>query len=122
VWTLSPRGPDWMPITPKTGSLIPCRNTVWRSLSPQRYRVAPAARLQSQLGTDIEVCDTVRLVIWPVLIFVVVIVVLLAIDDALLGLLESALALYGPLVVVLGVYVLFKLALHGIRFIGSQFM
>ena len=22
VWTLSPRGPDWMPITPKTGSLF----------------------------------------------------------------------------------------------------
>ena len=23
VWTLSPRGPDWMPITPKTGSTRP---------------------------------------------------------------------------------------------------
>ena len=22
MWTLSPRGPDWMPITPKTGSLF----------------------------------------------------------------------------------------------------
>jgi HSP20 family protein len=22
VWTIRPRGPDWMPITPKTGSLF----------------------------------------------------------------------------------------------------
>lgn len=36
----------------------------WRPLSPQRHRVAHAARPQSQLGTDIEVCDTVRLGKW----------------------------------------------------------
>jgi hypothetical protein len=46
-----------------------------------------------------------HLVVWPVLIFVGVIVVLLALDGALWGLFESALALYGPLVVILGVYV-----------------
>src|SRR5215475_15264947 len=33
----------------------------WWLLSPQRYRAAHAARLQPQLGTDIEICDTVRL-------------------------------------------------------------
>ena len=33
----------------------------WWSLSSRRYRVARAAPLQSQLGTDIEICDTVRL-------------------------------------------------------------
>jgi hypothetical protein len=33
----------------------------WWQLSPQCYRVAHAARLQPQLGTDIEICDTVRL-------------------------------------------------------------
>ena len=43
-----------------------------------------------------------QLVVWPVLTFVAVIVVLLALDDALWGLFESALALYGPLVVIFG--------------------
>ena len=62
-----------------------------------------------------------RRVVWPVLTFVAVIVVLLALDDALWGLFESALALYGPLVVILGTYVLFKSAVRGIRHIGSQF-
>ena len=58
---------------------------------------------------------------WPVLIFVGVIVVLLVLDDALWGFFESALALYGPLVVVVGAYVLFKSAVRGVRFIASQF-
>ena len=62
-----------------------------------------------------------HLVVWPVLIFVGAIVVLLALDGALWGLFESALALYGPIVVVLGAYVLFKSAVRGIRSIGSQF-
>ena len=62
-----------------------------------------------------------HLVVWPVLIFVGVVVVLLALDDALWGLFESALALYGPLVVVLGAYVLVRSAVRGIRFIGGQF-
>ena len=62
-----------------------------------------------------------HLVVWPVLIFVGTIVVLLALDGALWGLFESALALYGPIVVVLGAYVLFKSAVRGIRSIGSQF-
>ena len=55
------------------------------------------------------------------LIFVGVIVALLALDDALWGLFESALALYGPLVVILGVYVLSMSAVRGIRFIWYQF-
>jgi len=62
-----------------------------------------------------------HLVVWPVLIFVGVIVVLLVLDDALWGFFESALALYGPLAVLLSAYVLFKSADRGIRFIGSQF-
>ena len=39
-----------------------------------------------------------QLVVWPVLTFVSVIAALLVLDDALWGLFESALALYGPLV------------------------
>ena len=62
-----------------------------------------------------------NLVVWPVLIFVGVIVVLLVLDDALWGFFESALALYGPLAVLLSAYVLFKSADRGIRFIESQF-
>ena len=62
-----------------------------------------------------------HLVVWPVLIFVGVIMVLLALDDALWGLFESALALYGPLVVILGAYVLLMSAVRGIRFIWLQF-
>jgi hypothetical protein len=49
-----------------------------------------------------------HLVVWPVLIFVGVIAALLTLDDALWGLFDLALALYGPLVVVLGAYVLLK--------------
>jgi hypothetical protein len=59
-------------------------------------------------------------VVWPVLIFVGAIGGLLALDDSLWGLFESALALYGPLVMVLGGYVLFKSAVHGVRLIGNQ--
>jgi hypothetical protein len=62
-----------------------------------------------------------HIVVWPVLIFVGVIVVLLVLDDALWGFFESALALYGPLVVVLGAYVLMKSAVRGIGFIGRHF-
>ena len=62
-----------------------------------------------------------QLVVWPVLTFVAVIVALLALDEALWGLFESALALYGPLVVIFGTYVLFKSAVRGVRLIGSQF-
>ena len=59
-------------------------------------------------------------VVWPALIFVGAIGVLLALDDALWMTFESALALYGPLVVVLGGYVLFKSAVRGARLIGNQ--
>src|SRR5262245_29206852 len=38
-----------------------CDADWWLPL-PQRYRAAHAAPLQPQLGTDIEICDTVRLV------------------------------------------------------------
>jgi hypothetical protein len=62
-----------------------------------------------------------HLVVWPALIFVATIVVLLALDDALWVTLESALALYGPLVVALGGYVLFKSVVRGVSFIRSQF-
>ena len=56
-----------------------------------------------------------HLVVWPVSIFIGVIVVLLALDDALSALFESALALYGPPVVVLGGYALLKSAVREIR-------
>ena len=62
-----------------------------------------------------------HLVVSPVLIFVGVIVVLLALDDALWGVFKAALALYGPLVVVLGAYALFKSVVRAIGFVGSQF-
>jgi hypothetical protein len=61
-----------------------------------------------------------HLVVWPVLIFVGVIAALLALDDALWGLFDLALALYGPLVVVLGAYVLLKSSVRRIRLIASK--
>ena len=61
------------------------------------------------------------LILWPALIFVGVIAVLLAFDDALWGFFQSALALYGPLMVVLGAYVLLKAAVRGTRLVESQF-
>ena len=61
------------------------------------------------------------LILWPALIFVGVIAVLLAFDDALWGFFQSALALYGPLVVVLGAYVLLKAAVRGTNLSKSQF-
>jgi hypothetical protein len=62
-----------------------------------------------------------HLVVWPALIFVAAIVVLLALDDALWVTFESALALYGPLVVALGGYILFKSVVRGVSLIRSQF-
>ena len=56
-----------------------------------------------------------QLVVWPVLTFVAVIAALLALDDALWGLFKSALALYGPLVVILGAYILLKSAIRRLR-------
>lgn len=53
-------------------------------------------------------------VVWPALIFITAIVVLLALDDALWGTIESSLALYGPFVAVLGGYVLFKSVVRGV--------
>jgi hypothetical protein len=62
-----------------------------------------------------------HLVVWPVSIFIGVIVALLALEETLWVLCESALALYGPLVLVIGVYILIKSPDRGIRFIRSQF-
>ena len=61
-----------------------------------------------------------HLAVWPALLFVAAIVVLLALDHALWGTLETALALYGPPIAVLGVYVLFKSAARGMSLIGRQ--
>jgi hypothetical protein len=61
------------------------------------------------------------LVVWPALALVGAIVLLLALDDALWGIFESALALYGPLVVVLGGYIMFKSVARGVSLIRSQF-
>jgi hypothetical protein len=49
-----------------------------------------------------------HLAVWPALLFVAPIVVLLALDHALWGTLESALALYGPPIAVLGVICVVK--------------
>jgi hypothetical protein len=62
-----------------------------------------------------------RQIFWPLLIFVGAILILLILDDALLGFMEAALALYGPPIVLFGAYVLLKLAILGTKFIGSQF-
>jgi hypothetical protein len=62
-----------------------------------------------------------HLVVWPALIFISVIAVLLALDEALWMTFESALALYGPLVAVLSGYVLFKSVARGVSLIGRQF-
>ena len=56
-----------------------------------------------------------QLVVWPALTFVAVIAALLALDDALWALFELALALYGPLVVILGAYILLKSAIRRLR-------
>jgi hypothetical protein len=62
-----------------------------------------------------------HLVVWPALIFAAAIVVPLAIDDALWWTFESAVTLYGPLLAVLGGYVLFKSVVRGMVLIGRQF-
>ena len=62
-----------------------------------------------------------HLVVWPALIFIAAIVVLLAFDNALWGTFESVLALYGPLVVALIGYVLFKSMIRGVSLVGRQF-
>ena len=60
-----------------------------------------------------------RLIVWPAFAFLAAIMVLLALDDAIWGLFESALALYGPVLAILGVYFLLKSAIRGRRFIWS---
>src|SRR5258707_14530247 len=46
VWSLSPRGPDWMPITPKTGSLFHAETHA----VPARTRTAPFAHFRRGIG------------------------------------------------------------------------
>jgi hypothetical protein len=61
-----------------------------------------------------------HLVVWPVFIFVGVILVLLVLDDALSVFFQSALVLYGPPVVVLGAYALLKSAVREIRIVRRR--
>jgi hypothetical protein len=92
-----------------------------RRLRPLRENLSlgvPSRPALSQFG---PMSREDHLVVWPALIFVVMIVVLLALDDALWMTFDSALALYGPLVAVFGAYVLFKSAVRGVRLIGNQF-
>ena len=46
MWTLSPRGPDWMPITPKTGSLFHAETHAdglqWRFINAAVGRLIPS--------------------------------------------------------------------------------
>ena len=58
-----------------------------------------------------------HLIIWPALIFVGLIAVLLVLGHPPRQLFNSTLALYGPLVVVLGLYILSRLVIRGINFI-----
>jgi hypothetical protein len=62
-----------------------------------------------------------RLIVWPVVIFVGVILILLASDNALWMLFWTALGLYGPIMLAFVAYFLLKLAVSGVNFIGSQF-
>lgn len=79
---------------------------------------APAPPGDSKFG---QMYREDHLVVWPALFFVGVMVVLLALDDALWFFFKSALGLYGPLVVVFGTYALFRSAIRGVRLIASQF-
>jgi hypothetical protein len=62
-----------------------------------------------------------HLVVWPLLVFIGVIVILLTLDHAWWWLFELGLALYGPLVVLLGAYALYRSAARGIWFMGRRF-
>ena len=73
-----------------------------------------AARIRSKPGED-------RLIVWPVFVFLAGIMALLALDDAIWGLFELALALYGPALAILGVYFLLKSAVRGRGFIWNEF-
>jgi hypothetical protein len=61
-----------------------------------------------------------RLIFWPLVIFVGVILILLAFDHALRLLVAAALGLYGPFMLIFAAYVLWKFAIGGVKFIGGQ--
>jgi len=61
-----------------------------------------------------------RLIVWPLEIFVGVILIALALDHALQTLFETALVLYGPVIAVVVAYVLLKSAVRGVKFIEGQ--
>jgi hypothetical protein len=62
-----------------------------------------------------------RLIVWPLGIFVGVILTLLAFDHAFGMLFAAALGLYGPLMLICAAYILLKYAIGGVKFVGSQF-
>ena len=92
-----------------------------RRLRPLRENLSLGVPGRAPLSQFGRMSREDHLVVWPVLMFVVTIVVLLALDDALWMTFNSALALYGPLVAVLSGYVLFKSVVRGVRLIGNQF-
>ena len=92
-----------------------------RRLRPLRENLSLGVPGRAPLSQFGRMSREDHLVVWPVLMFVVTIVVLLALDDALWMTFDSALALYGPLVAVLSGYVLFKSVVRGVRLIGNQF-
>jgi len=57
---------------------------------------------------------------WLLLIFVGVIFVSLSLDGALWGLFDAALVLYGPSIALFVAYILLKLAVRRVKFVGSQ--
>src|SRR5579863_4858808 len=46
LWTRRPRGPDWMPVTPKNGVLIPCRFTRLLLVHTPVPRASPPDRIR----------------------------------------------------------------------------
>lgn len=62
-----------------------------------------------------------HLIVWPLGIFVCVCLIALALDHALRQLFQTALVLYGPVIVIVVAYFLLKSAVSGVKFIGGQF-
>jgi hypothetical protein len=92
-----------------------------RRLRPLRDDVSLGVTGRPPLSQFSPMSREDHLVVWPALIFIAVIAVLLALDEAMWMTFESALALYGPLVAVLSGYALFKSVARGVSLIGRQF-
>jgi hypothetical protein len=92
-----------------------------RRLRPFRKNLSLGVARRPPLSRFGRMSREDHLVVWPALTFVTAIVVLLALDDSLWMTFVSAFALYGPLVVVLSGYVLFKAVARGVSLIGRQF-